>query len=168
MVMSPDQRAVRDHLSGGRFRSGVADGRWRLVHEVAPADGADNLVGWPFVVVAIRAAPRQNAPAEFAIRFELNSYPNTAPTGGIWDVDADVSLPADRRPKGDDLAQLFRADGWTGGAKAMYAPWDRLGLQAHPDWAQKYPQCAWNPGRELTFILENVHGMLNNDDYLGI
>lgn len=168
MVMAPDQRAVRDHLRGGRFCSGVADGRWRLVHEVGPEVGVETLVGWPFVVVAVSAATRPNSPTEFAIRFDLNDYPNQAPTGGIWDVDADVSLAADRRPKGEDIAQLFRTDGWTGGATAMYAPWDRLGLQTHPEWAQNYPQYAWNPGRELTFILENVHARLTSDEYLGV
>ncbi len=50
----------------------------------------------------------------------------------------------------------------------MYAPWDRVGLASHPQWAQKYPHSAWNPSRDLSFILENVHGMLNSDEYLGV
>lgn len=155
-VVAPDERALRVHLAGGRFHAGAEAGRWRLLS-----------LEWPIAIVAVSAAPRDGAPSDFAIRFELSGYPNTAPTGGIWDVDADVSLPADRRPKGDRVAPLFRSDGWVGGATAMYAPWDRMGLQAHSDWLQKYPKSAWNAHRDLVFILENVHELLNADDYLG-
>lgn len=156
-VLAPDERAVRAHLGGSRFQAGVEAGRWRLLYVV-----------WPIATVAVSAAPRNGAPPEFAIRFELSGYPNTAPTGGIRDVDTDASLPADRRPKGNSIGQVFRSDGWLGGATAMYAPWDRMGLQAHPDWARKYPRSAWNSRRDLTFILENIHKLLNVDDYLGI
>jgi hypothetical protein len=172
VVVPPDQRAVRDHLRSSRFRAGVADGRWRLVCAVEPeADASGNvesLIGWPFVIVAITAAPTANSPGEFAIRFEMSGYPHAAPTGGIWDIDADLSLAAERRPKGPEIVQLFRTDGWTGGATAMYAPWDRVGLASHLQWAQTCPHSAWNPSRDLSFILENVHGMLNSDEYLGV
>jgi hypothetical protein len=157
LVVSPDERAVREHLRGGRFLAGVAANRWRLIS-----------VNWPIVLVAVSAAERRSSPTEFVLRFELTGYPHTAPTGGLWDLAADSSLPADRRPKGERPAQLFRTDGWTGGATAMYAPWDRMGLQAHPDWAQTYFSEAWNPTRDLSFILANVHKVLNSDDYLGI
>ena len=50
----------------------------------------------------------------------------------------------------------------------MYAPWDRMALQAHPAGRQQYPHEAWNPARDLSFILANVHEVLNADDYLGI
>lgn len=136
--------------------AGVAAGQWRLVS-----------VAWPLVLVAVAAAERTGSPSEFVIRFELTGYPHTAPTGSLWDVDADVSLPAERRPKGE-RGQLFRIDAWTGGATAMYAPWDRVALQSHPDWAQKYPHDAWNPTRDLSFILAKVREVLNADDYLGI
>ena len=49
----------------------------------------------------------------------------------------------------------------------MYAPWDRMGLQAHIGWAKEYPHDAWNPARDLSFILAKVHEVLNADDYLG-
>ena len=155
-VIAPDERALREHLRGGRFQSGVAAGQWRLTS-----------VTWPAGMVGVSAAARSKSPAEFVLRFELSGYPQNAPTCGLWDTDADASLPADRRPKGERVAQLFRTDGWLGGATAMYAPWDRIGLQAHPDWAQRYPHDAWNPTRDLSFILAKVHEVLNANDYLG-
>jgi len=155
--VSPDERALRDHVGGGGFRAGVTAGRWRLVD-----------LTWPFVTVAIAAAERPNSPVEFAVRFECGGYPHTAPTGGIWDLETNTSLPAGRRPKGERAAQLFRTDGWAGGSTAMYAAWDRVGLQAHQEWATKYPLLAWNPTRDLTFVLDNVHEELNSIDYLGM
>jgi hypothetical protein len=157
VVMAPDERALRGHLRGGGFQSGAAAGNWRLI-----------CVNWPLAMVAVSAAVRGKSPAEFVLRFELGSYPHTPPTGGLWDTSADASLPVGGRPKGERSAQLFRTDGWQGGATAMYAPWDRMGLQAHPDWAHKYPHDAWNPTRDLSFILSKVHEILNADDYLGI
>ena len=52
---------------------------------------------------------------------------------------------------------LFRTDGWAGGAFAMYAPWDRIALQTHANWAQEAPHLVWHAGRDLSFILDNVH-----------
>lgn len=157
VVMAPDERALRVHLDSGRFQAGVEAGRWRLI-----------CLAWPVAIVGVSAAPREGAPTEFAIRFELGGYPNTTPTGGIWDVEDDVSLAADRRPKGERAATLFRTDGWAGGATAMYAPWDRIALETHVNWAQKAPRLAWHAGRDLTFILDNVHEVLNAYDYLGV
>jgi hypothetical protein len=157
VVMAPDERAVGEHLRSGRFLAGAAAGQWRLIS-----------VAWPHTLVAVSAAERPNSPGEFALRFESTGYPNTTPTGGLWDVGTGTPLPAAHRPKGERVAQLFRSDGWAGGATAMYAPWDRMGLQAHPDWAQRHPQDAWNPTRDLSFILAKVHEVLNADDYLGV
>ena len=156
-VLPPDERALLEHLRGGRFLSGVVEGHWRLIS-----------VTWPFAMVAVSAAKRPNSPSEFVLRFELNGYPHVAPTSGLWDIETDSSLAVDRRPKGERAALLFRSDGWDGGSGAMYAPWDRMGLKAHSDWAQKYSHDAWNPTRDLSFILTKIYEVLNADDYLGI
>lgn len=156
-MVAPDERTFRAHLDGGRFRAGVAAGRWRLVE-----------VGWPHSLIAVSAAERANSPSEFVLRLEANGYSTIAPTGSVWDVETNTWLAPERRPKGERAAQLFRTDGWAGGATAMYAPWDRVGLASHPDWAQKHPLEAWNPTRDISFVLTNVHDVLNADDYLGV
>ena len=99
------------------------------------------------------------------LRLELTGYPQTAPTGGLWDLDTNASLAHDRRPKGERVAQLFRTDGWVGAATAMYAAWDRIGLESHPGWANSNPLQAWKPTCDLSFVLEQVHEELNADDY---
>lgn len=154
MGSGPDQRAVCDHVRSARFLAGADAGRWRLVS-----------MAWPHALIAISAAPREGAPDEYVLKFELSGYPTTAPTGCPWDLDRDVILPAGKRPKGSRVGQIFRTD-WREG-RALYAPWDRLAL-GHADWAAKYPMYIWNARRDLTFYLTNVHDALNNDDYLGI
>jgi hypothetical protein len=155
--MAPDERALREHLLGGRFGSGVAAGRWRIIS-----------VDWPVVVAAVSAAERAASPAEFVLRLDLGGYPNSAPTGSLWDLETDSSLAPELRPKGERAEKLFRTDGWAGGTTAMYAPWDRVGLQSHSGWAQMHSHDAWNPTRDLSFLLQKVHEVVNADDYLGV
>jgi hypothetical protein len=156
VVASPDERAVRQHLRSGRFLAGAAAGKWRLISLV-----------WPVALIAVSAAERPNGPGEFVLRLDLSGYPQDGPTGGVWDPEADVSLPADRRPKGRRVGQVFRADGWEGGT-AMYAPWDRVALRGHPGWRQAYTQEVWSPTRDLSFVLGSIHELLNSDEYVGV
>jgi hypothetical protein len=64
---------------------------------------------------------------------------------------------------------LFRTDtGWTDSTHAMYAPWDRVALSGHGDWATRHSLYSWNSTRDINFVLSNVHEVLNADDYQGI
>lgn len=153
--MTPDERTLRAHIEEARFQAGVEAGRWRLLG-----------LTWPHATFAISAAPRSAGPTEFVLRLDIAGYPHSAPTGSLWDSDSDCSLDPARRPKGDRAAHVFRTD-WGSGGTAMYAPWDRSALGSHADWAQKHPHEAWNPTRDITFVLSNVHDILNADDYLG-
>ena len=76
IVIAPDERALRAHLDSGAFLAGVAAGRW-------PSSGWS---GPRHRHGLGRAA--EGAPPGFAIRFELTGYPTIAPTGCIWDIEA--------------------------------------------------------------------------------
>jgi hypothetical protein len=152
--VTPDERTLRAHLEAARFQAGVQAGRWRLLD-----------LTWPDATFVISAVPRSNGPEEFVLRLDVAGYPHSAPTGSLWDNEAGCSLEPAHRPKGDRAAHVFRTD-W-GEGTAMYAPWDRIALGSHADWAQKHPHDAWNPTRDITFVLSNVHNILNADDYLG-
>jgi hypothetical protein len=154
-AVSPDERALREHLRGARFQSGADAGRWRCVS-----------LTWPNALIAVTAAHRESAPAEFVLKFDLSGYPAAAPTAGLWDLATETYLAASARPKGERAAIVFRGD-WNGGS-ALYAAWDRAALAGHPDWSQRFPQYAWNASRDLTFYLSNVHDVLNDDGYLGV
>ncbi|HET6875681.1 MAG TPA: hypothetical protein VFH70_12920 [Acidimicrobiales bacterium] len=157
IVLGPDERAVRAHLDSGAFLAGVAAGHWSVVG-----------VEWPYVTVMMSAAPREAAPAGYAVRFELNGYPTIVPTGCIWDITRNEPLAAALRPKGAEVGMLFRVDGWAAAPNAMYAPWDRLAIADHANWLTDAPHLAWHAGRTLTFILNELHRILHADAYLGI
>lgn len=157
VALAPDERALHEHLVGGRFQAGVHAGRWRL-----------DSVAWPIALVVVSAARRPESPDEFTIRFDLQGYPNNAPTGGIWDTASNATLAADKRPTGGRASLVFRYEGGGCGPTAMYAPWDRMGLACHPEWQTSAPHLAWHAGRDLTFVLDHVHEIFNADDYLGI
>ncbi len=155
--MSPDERVFHDHISGARFQNGVERGRWRLVGDIE----------WPIVLLAVSAGSRDNAPEEFFLRFDLTGYPASAPTAMPWNPKRGTVLDADKRPKGDRVGHVFRSD-WEEG-RALYAPFDRVALDRyHPDWRKQYPRQAWNAERDLAWVLQTLHQMLNDDDYTGI
>ena len=121
-------------------------------------------------MVAVSAArATQASPTEFVMRFELNGYPTTAPTGGVWDVD-DRQLPA-RRPAPQGRAGGASSSAPTAGPAAR-PPCTPLGtasaFRPTPTGRSSTPIEAGTRRRDLTFILTNVHEVLNADDYLGI
>lgn len=155
IVLAPDERSLREHLASARFRAGIEARHWRLLS-----------LEWPIALISVAAAPRLGSPAAFVLRFDLTGYPQAAPTGGLWDEDAMTYLAATRRPRGERASAIFRSD-WEGG-RAMYAPWDRVALVGHPAWAQAHPRSVWNARRDLSFLLTQIHDILNSDDYLGV
>jgi hypothetical protein len=154
-AISPSERLFREHVAGGRFQTGIDRGEWRIVEER----------GWPYVIIAVRAAVRLNSPSEFHLLFDLTDYPTRAPTGMPWDPDANARTGEDKRPKGDRAGLAFRTN-WEGG-RALYVPYDRVALEGHPDWKRLHPTLAWDPTKTITFYLRNVYELLNDDDYLG-
>ncbi len=154
-AVPPDERAVRAALGSVRFQAGLDARMWRLIW-----------LEWPAGVFTVTAAERDTAPAKYTLRIDLSGYPQQAPTATPWDLDRCAPLNAEDRPKGERVGHVFRCN-WNDG-EALYAPWDRAGLIAHPDWASTYSTYAWHPGRDLAFFLTCVHDLLNDDDYLGI
>ena len=73
---SVNERLLRKHLARGRFQSGVDQGRWRLVN-----------IRWPEAIVAVRRKELRHRNHEALIRFQLDSYPQSAPVIDLWDVD---------------------------------------------------------------------------------
>lgn len=154
--MTPDERALHEHLKSPRFMAGVEQKRWRIEGEIE----------WPHALIAVSAAPRPNAPGEFFLRFDLAGYPAAPPTAAPWDPDRGGVLAADRRPKGERAGVVFRCD-WKNGT-ALYAPFDRVALTGHGDWTKRHPLHAWNEKRNLAWVLEYLHGLLNAPDYAGV
>lgn len=154
--IAPDERVLRQHIASARFQEGVNRGRWRIVGEFT----------WPIVMIAVTAGARDNAPSEYILRFDLAGYPETAPTATPWNPRTGEVLESDLRPKGERVGHVFRTD-WEDG-RALYAPFDRVALNGHSSWTAQHPRRIWNSSRDLAWLLQVLHEMLNNDDYIGI
>ena len=142
------QNAVVVDLASARFRAGVGRGQWKQIS-----------FKFPVLVVAVAAIEPDGKPSEYCFRFELSGFPGTAPEIKIWDTETNELLAADKRPKGSDrVNKAFQV--W--GDNTVYRPWERFS-SVHNNFAQNFPQLAWHPGRDLTFILEDLHGLLTSN-----
>lgn len=154
--MPPDERVFRDHVSSARFQEGVERGRWRIVGDIS----------WPIVLVAVVAGERDGSPSEYVVRFDLTGYPETAPTATPWNLATGGVLEQEMRPKGERVGHVFRSD-WEHG-KALYAPFDRVALHSHPNWRRQHSRQTWDSSRDLAWLLQILHEMLNSSDYTGV
>lgn len=154
--LSPDERVLRQHVVSARFQEGMDRGRWRIVGDIT----------WPVAMITITAGRRHGAPSEYLLRFDLAGYPDSPPTATPWNATTGDVLEANFRPKGNQVGRVFRSD-WENG-RALYAPFDRVALNGHSNWMTDHPRKVWNSSRDLAWLLQILHEMLNNDDYTGI
>ncbi len=143
--VSPAERAAMTDLGSPRFRAGIKRRHWRQLS-----------FAFPIFVVAVAAIEPDGSSNEYCFRFELTGFPGDAPEVRIWDTETNALLASDKRPKGSTrVSEAFK----TWGKSTVYRPWDRL-AGAHSNWAAAYPSLAWNPKRDLTFVLEDLYGLL--------
>jgi hypothetical protein len=140
-----DEKAVAADLASTRFQVGEKRGHWRKV-----------LYEFPILIVAIAGIEFDGKDSEYFFRFQLAGFPGIAPESKIWDVATNALLPTNKRPKGSlRVIEAFKS--W--GSESVYRPWDRHG-GPHNNWTSTHPDLAWHPKRDLTFILEDLHGLL--------
>jgi hypothetical protein len=149
--MSPDEAVFRAHLAGGRFRSGVASGRWRLIS-----------VAWPHAIFGVRACDG----IEYGLRFECIDYPRTPATARLWDIDLNGPLSVSKWPGGRERIPLAFNPGWKNGS-CLYLPCDRLSIEGHGNWYQQHPSLVWDAALGIVHYLRVVHDLLNSGDYGG-
>ncbi len=145
---NPAQTAVNADLGSARFRAGILRKQWRKVS-----------YSFPVLIMGVTAVEPEGAASEYLFRFELSGFPGMAPAAQIWDTETNAVLAAGRRPKGPlRVVEAFKS--WQ--SETVYRPWERTS-RTHNNWAQSYPDLAWNPTRDLTFILEDLHGILTSN-----
>ena len=155
MPMNPTEmakNAADEDLASGRFLAGVLRKRWRKVS-----------YAFPNLLIAVAAIEPDQSSSEYEFQFDLNGFRGTAPAVWIWDSATNGMLATDRRPKGSPRLQEAFKD-W--GEKTVYRPWDRFG-SAHNNWHRDHPALAWHTGRDLAFILEDLHGLLTSNALAG-
>ena len=148
VTSSPAVDAINSDLQSKPYQVGVARGFWRLVEATHPT-----------YIFAVTGVGPNGKSVENFFRFELSGYPATAPWVQIWDPATKQQQPETQRPKRGKLQiESFKAWGNHGGS--VYRPWDRHS-GAHNDWNSKHPELAWNPHRDLSFVLHDLHQILN-------
>jgi hypothetical protein len=154
LAISPDRQILEQHLERAEFRLAQFERRWRKVFLI-----------WPYVIIAVSAAARPNAPADFAFRFECTGYPQVPVTAQPWDLDTNAPLAPNRWPTGRFIVpSIFRPD-WKAGS--LYIPCDRLAIEGHVNWPQEYRRRLWDSSRGLICYLEQIYELLNQNDYTG-
>ena len=155
-VVPPDRTLLENDLAAPEYRCGEIEGKWRHL-----------LTAWPYVLIAVLAAERPNAPAEYSFRFECTGYRQAPPTAQPWDLQVNAPLPPQLWPTGRVLVPaVFRPD-WKGG-QCLYLPCDRLAIEGHANWPQEYPNRLWQPQRGIICYLEQIYDLLNQSDYSGV
>lgn len=147
-MTDPAELRVRADLAEPAFLAGIHAGRWRVIG-----------LAFPRLDFAITATDPDGQTVEYCFYADLSGFPAVAPKVRIWDMVANVALPRERRPQGGSRVMItFQC--W--GDDTVYRPWDR-NTGPHGDNAINKPHLAWRPDRKLTFIFEDLHGILNSN-----
>lgn len=155
-----EEKLFRSHLQSIDFLLGLKKGAWGYTSD--EVDWPE----WPVFFFWIAAAPRENSPSKYVMRFELSGYNPSAPLGIFWDQEGKKILPISKWPKVTGVhEQAFRRD--INHGTALYAPWDRCGLNHHPEWREKHRGFSWEHGDEISKYLRIMHSILNSESYHG-
>jgi hypothetical protein len=149
--ISPAEAVFLAHLATGRFRIGVASGRWRL-----------ESITWPHATFTVRAADG----IEYGLRFECSDYPRTPATAQPWDIEQNSPLAVSGWPTGIQRIPLAFNPQWKNGS-CLYLPCDRQSIEGHANWYQEHPNLVWDPALGVIHYLRIVHDLLNSGDYSG-
>lgn len=149
MITDPSARHVEHDLNAMDFVAGCDSRRWRIVS-----------FAFPTLDFAISATEPNGEKSEYSFRAELSNYPTQAPMVRIWDQEANAPLAPDRRPKGDNRVRISFQQ-WKP-TDTVYRPWERM-TGPHNNNSTAHPALAWRPDRHLTFIFEDLHGILNSN-----
>jgi hypothetical protein len=147
--MNPDESILNSHLDAAPFQSGKDAGKWGLYDKT----------GWPNPIFWVQADPRFLPAGRIYLRFNLQQYPQCAPTACPWDTEKNSRLESPQWPRGSgNISTVFNPN-WN--PNALYAPCDRIAMQGHEAWIQKHPQWWWQSSFTIVRYLEFVHQCLN-------
>ncbi len=142
---NPAIALVKADLDSGAFQAGCREGRWRVVE-----------FDYPRLDIKISAVKPDGTPTEYGFRADLQNYPAVAPEVRLWNLEKDCKPVGDERPKGGTRVTDTFKD-W--GEGTVYRPWDRQ-TGPHSNNAASKSHLAWNSSRDLSFIFEDLYGIL--------
>jgi len=137
--------AVAVDLATAPFLRGIANKRWNVIDFT-----------FPELLMEVSGTNSDGSSRSYGFRFLLDGFPTNAPDVRCWDLVSNSNLHSDQRPKVPArTAEAFKEWGY-----GVYRPWERNG-GTHNNWASLHPNLAWHAARILTFILEDLHELLN-------
>jgi hypothetical protein len=150
--MKPDEAALLRDLAAPAFKVGDRRGRWAV-----------RGVRFPHVVFFISAPTRLQGPAGFLMRTDCTGYSGIAPNSQLWNGGANAPLEEKFRPRKPAGGVMTAFSTW---GPCLYHPIDRL-ARDHGQWPTQHPEMLWTADKEITFLLETVHAILNSSEYAG-
>jgi hypothetical protein len=144
-VEDPALTLIYADLAAESFRAGCDEGRWRVVD-----------FAYPRLDFKVSAINPDGTTTEYGFKADLTNYPGIAPEVKLWNLEEDRKPFAEERPKGSiRVTETFKD--W--GSGTVYRPWDRH-TGPHNNNAVAKPHLAWRKDRDLTFIFEDLYGIL--------
>lgn len=150
--MRPDEAALLRDLASPAFKIGERRCRWALRGVI-----------FPYVLFFIAAPVRTGGPAGFLMRSDCAGYSATAPTSQLWNGGTNSPLDERYRPKKREGGVMTAFSSW---GQCLYHPIDRL-ARDHGQWPTQHPEMLWTADKDITFLLETVHAILDSSEYAG-
>lgn len=148
--MTPDESALRRHLTEPLYQARERAGRYRLMH-----------LEFPLAYFIVAAPAHVDGPPGFLFRIDCTNYQIEAPSAQPWHGSARRALTGSERPRSSQGGLLIAFSEW---GPCLYHPMDRLG---RPHWPDQHSDLVWNDSLEITDFLEMIHGLLNDPKYAG-
>lgn len=145
-----DRRTLEAQMRKAGFQVGIEEGRW----EVCAYE-------FPYLVIEARARTVDGSACVMHFRLECHGFPAIGPFVERWDL-TEGSRPGapDSQTFAPSLVDAFKEWNESGpGYGGIYRPWQR-GAAAHNNWARLRPDLAWHSKRDLTFIMEQLCGLV--------
>jgi hypothetical protein len=150
--MKPDEAALSRYLASPAFKIGERRGRWAV-----------RGLKFPVVMFFVAAPVRPGGPTGFLLRSDCAGYSGTAPTSQLWHGQENRPLEEKHRPRNKQGAVMTAFSTW---GPCLYHPIDRL-ARDHGQWPSQHSEMLWTADKDITFLLETVHAILNSTEYAG-
>ena len=149
--MNPDEKMLNEHLNGAEFQLGTEDEKWGLV---------ETSIDWPKRIFWVQSSIPPLEQDRYYFLFDLENYPNTAPTSMPWDIELNKGLEFSKWPKGTERINAAFNHGWNNGT-ALYIPCDRIAMNGHETWRQQFPHVWWSSDKTIVHYLRTIYKYLN-------
>lgn len=147
--MNLDKEIFKQHLESTPYEIGFNKGKWGV---------ESNLEDWPAVIIWVKCSGYIGLKSKYHFRFILSNYPEQTPNATVWDVNNNCISKSEDWPTSDSLSEIFRPE-WN--VNGLYLPCDKIAIDTHPDWSNKYNNYKWCSDSTIVNYLDLLFNYLN-------